>query len=74
MESDPVSDRLTELVTRRDALVRRFADELLALDLEIGTQQRHNVTETTSSMLLGPYQDLAAQIAALRERMDAAGL
>ena len=67
-------DRLTTLVHQRDALIRRFADDLMAIDMEIGTRQRENMTATTHGLLLGPYQDLAAQITALRERMDKAGL
>lgn len=62
------SDNLTALVQQRTQLIRQFADDLLAIDLEIATKQRENVTASASSMLAGPYASLEERVKALEAR------
>jgi len=64
-----VSDRLGDLLEQRSALIRRFADDMLALDLQIGEAQRHNVQSQTAAMLTTPYAALDERVSALEALM-----
>lgn len=66
-------DELTALLRRRATLIHqtlgelavlaeRFITELTTLDAEIGTQQRHNVQQTTAATLVVTYRDLQKRI------------
>lgn len=71
-------DRLTELLRDRAALIHRtvgeltglaerFIADLTALDAEIGTQQRHNLQQTTAATVVAGYETLRRQVDGLAD-------
>ena len=71
-------DELTRLLRARAALIHRLLGdlsalaeraiaELTALDVEIATQQRHNVQQTTAATVVAGYETLRRQVDGLAD-------